>query len=91
MLLTAVNPADPNFRDVKNLNQLQGRIYEIKLKAFLENGFGRNISGAEEVPFYRALSDVTAKRAFLARALNKGKIFKIRRNQFSEKRLSSSL
>lgn len=74
LVLLAVNPADPTFRDVKSLGQLQKTIDIIKLKAFLENGFGRNVSGAEEVPFYRALSDVTAKRSMRV-ALKKGKVF----------------
>lgn len=78
LVLIGVNPNDPELSSVQTLDQLKQRVNWDQFTAFMENGFGRNLSGTNERPAYRFTSEINGARAF-EHAFDRGHLF-----EFSE-------
>lgn len=74
LVLIAVNPKDPELAEINNMTQLKKVVNWQDVVAFMENSFGRNLTGANDQPAYRFLGEVPADKA-LEYALEKGHLF----------------
>lgn len=77
LVLLGVNHLDPKFKKVATIKALKSEIDWKEFKAFVENGFGRQIRGKDESPAFRVFGAVNAKEAFRY-ALSKGHLFKFK-------------
>ncbi len=75
LLLIGVNPLDPEFKEVKNLNQLKKIVNWDEAVAFIQNSNGRKLSGSVPRPSYRIVGNIGPREAFKI-ALDKGHLFK---------------
>jgi hypothetical protein len=74
LVLIAVNPMDPNYKNIRSIDQLRKRSEWQDFITFMENGLGKNISTAVDQPAYRFTGDITAVRAF-EHAFERGYLF----------------
>jgi hypothetical protein len=74
VMLIAVNKSDPDFKNVKTMEQLKSQVDWQQTLDFLQNSFGRNVSLASKAPAYRVTGEVEADRAMKA-AFEKGLLF----------------
>lgn len=63
MQLIAVNPQDPRFKDVHNLEQLKKKVNWDKAVAWMQNGFGVTQTGMKAEPVYRVTGEIEASAA----------------------------
>lgn len=76
LVLVAVNPRDPKFAGVKDMDRLREKVDWSYVQAFHENYQGRSLRVTEQQPAYRALGEVNADDAFNF-AFQKGYFFKL--------------
>jgi hypothetical protein len=74
LVLIAVNPMDPNFKDIRSIDQLKKKSEWEKFVTFMENGLGKNITSAKDQPAYRFTGDINSLRAF-EHAFERGYLF----------------
>lgn len=74
IVLIAVNPNDPKFQNIVHIQELKKVIDWTELRGFLENGSGRNIKAAKELPSYRVIGGMGSNEA-ITMAKNKGHLF----------------
>lgn len=77
LLLIGVNTADPEFKKVKSLNGLKKTIDWEEASAYIQNLYGRKLSGSEPRPSYRIVGNIGPKEA-LKIAMSKGHLFKFK-------------
>lgn len=63
LVLVGVNKFDPNFSTITNLSELKKKVNWPYVKAFAQNGWGRNVSGTISEPAYRMVGEVSAEEA----------------------------
>tara|TARA_R110000868_G_scaffold204946_3_gene453205 strand:- start:69626 stop:71209 length:1584 start_codon:yes stop_codon:yes gene_type:complete len=63
MQLIAVNPSDPKFAKVQDLNQLKELVDWNESIAWMQNGFGVTLAGTRPEPVYRVTGEVDAAKA----------------------------
>lgn len=80
LLLIGVNPLDPDFKQVKNFNQLKKVVNWNEATAFIQNSNGRKLSGSEPRPSYRIVGNIGPKQSFQI-ALDKGHLFQFKEMQ----------
>tara|TARA_R110002072_G_scaffold64203_2_gene159348 strand:+ start:190920 stop:192413 length:1494 start_codon:yes stop_codon:yes gene_type:complete len=64
LVFVGVNPYDPVFGKIKTMNQLKKKTNWSYVRAFLENGFGRSVTGPKHEPSYRVISEIEGSQAF---------------------------
>lgn len=74
MIMIAVNPDDPNLKQVRTIGQLKERIDWEEAIAFMQNGDGRAYADKKELPAYRVVGEIDSKKAMLY-TLTKGHLF----------------
>ena len=75
LVLVAVNPRDPKFSNIKDMDILREKVDWSYVQAFHENYQGRSLRVNQQHPAYRALGEVRADDAF-SFAFEKGYFFK---------------
>ncbi len=63
LVFIAVNDLDPAMKKLKNLAELKRKVNWAYVKAFAQNGFGRNIAGFVEKPAYRMVGEIEGREA----------------------------
>lgn len=74
LVLIAVNTMDPEFKNIRSVDQLKKTSDWQRFITFMENGLGKNISTATEQPAYRFTGDISSIRAF-EHAFERGYLF----------------
>lgn len=74
LLLFAVSPLDPEYRDIHSFGKLIKKVDWKEVKAFIENGRGSSKNGTDVYPAYRLIGQVFPTKA-INTALQKGHLF----------------
>ncbi len=76
LVLIAVNPKDPKFRDIYKIERLRKKTDWNYVRAYIENYRGRKVMASREYPSYRIIGEIPAIKAGQY-AFDKGFLFSI--------------
>lgn len=76
LVLIAVNPKDPKFKNIFQINELRKLVDWNYVRAYIENYRGRKVLASKEYPSYRIIGEIAAAKAGQY-AFEKGFLFTI--------------